>query len=344
MINIKNILTPRLLGAAIAAAALITPAIASAQDVPSYAGGQANQQIQGTVSAINDTWNITVADANGYTDSIELHQGTIINPTGLTLEPGMSVTIDGYPDGSNFDAMEIDTPDQYDGPAPVAVYYGAGNWYPGYAYGWGPSFSLVFDLGSRRFEQRSFAYGGETRHAMTPPSGWQNRPHGFIGNAGNARGSQQSFAPTSGRRDIAPAIRSQVPRTAYSAPETRTYAAPQQTRTFSAPQQTRYTAPPQQTRTFSAPPQQARTFSAPPQQTRYSAPPQQTRTFSAPPQQARSYSAPQTRSYSAPQTRSYSAPQSRSYSAPQSRSYSAPARASAPAPRGSQDNGGRRHS
>ncbi len=41
---------------------------------------------------------------------MDLHQGTIINPTGLTLEPGMNVTIDGYADGSNFDAMEIDTP------------------------------------------------------------------------------------------------------------------------------------------------------------------------------------------------------------------------------------------
>jgi hypothetical protein len=311
MLNIKNILTPRLLGAAIAAAALITPAIASAQDVPSYAGGAENQQIQGTVSAINDTWNISVSDANGYTDSVELHQGTIINPTGLTLEPGMNVTIDGYPDGSNFDAMEIDTPYQYEGPPPVAVYYGPGDWYPGYAYGWGPSFSLFFDFSNRRFEQRAFNSGGEIRHAMAPPSGWENRPHGFIGNAGNARGSQQSFAPPSTRRNIAPAVRSQVPRTAYSAPETRAYAAPQQTRTFSAPQQTRYTAPPQQTRTYSAPPQQART---------YSAPPQQTRSYSAPPRQARSYSAPQTRSYSAP------------------------ARASAPAPRGSQDNGGRRHS
>ena len=102
MNNIRNHFTPRLLGAAIAAAALITPAIASAQYDPSYTTndqGDQNQQIQGTVSAINGTWNITVADANGYSDSIELRQGTVINPTGLTLEPGMNVTIDGYADG-----------------------------------------------------------------------------------------------------------------------------------------------------------------------------------------------------------------------------------------------------
>ena len=321
MLNIKNILTPRLLGAAIAAAALITPAIASAQDVPSYASGDANQQIQGTVSAINDTWNISVTDTNGYTDSIALHQGTIINPTGLTLEPGMNVTIDGYPDGSNFDAMEIDTPYQYEGPPPVAVYYGAGNWYPGYAYGWGPSFSLFFDFSSRRFEHRSFAFGGEVRHEMAPPSGWENRPHGFIGNAGNARGSQRNVAaPVTASRYARPAINTGAPRTAYSSPQTRTYAPPQQTRS--------YVAPPQQTRSY-APPQQTRSYVAAPQQTRSYAPPQQTRSY-APPQQTRSYAPPQ-------QTRSYSAPQ-------QTRSYAAPAaRAAAPAPRGSQDNGGRRH-
>ena len=283
MINIKNILTPRLLGAAIAAAALITPAIASAQDVPSYAAGDANQQIQGTISSINDTWNISVADAGGYTDSVELHQGTIINPTGLTLEQGMSVTIDGYADGSNFDAMEIDTPYQYEGPPPVAVYYGPGAWYPGYAYGWGPSFSLFFDLGSRRFEQRSFAFDGQVRHAVSPPSGWENHPHGFIGNAGNARGTQRSAAPpVTASRYVRPTVNTAAPRTAYSAPETRTYAAPQTTRAYSAPQP------------------QTRNFAAPPQQARNSAP---ARTYSAPPQQARSYSAPQARSYSAPAQR-----------------------------------------
>ncbi len=329
MLDIKNIFTPRLLGAAIAAAALITPAIAAAQDVPSYANG-ASQQIEGTISSINDTWNITVADANGYTDSIELHQGTIINPTGLTLEPGMSVTVDGYPDGSNFDAMEIDTPYQYEGPPPVAVYYGPGSWYPGYADGWGPSFSLVFDLGSRRFEQRSFSYRGEVRHALAPPSGWENRPHGYTGNAGYAGTAQRGYAPPA--RSTRPAV--SVPRTEYTAPQTR-YAAPQPTRTYSAP--------PQMTRTYSAPPQMTRTYSAPPQVTRtYSAPPQMTRTYSAPPQVTRSYSAPPqvTRAYSAPPQRNYAAPAQRSYAAPAARAAAPAARAQAPASRSSDE---RRH-
>jgi hypothetical protein len=261
----------RLLGAAILSAALITPAIASAQD---YAPAGQDQQIQGTVGSINGTWNITVADANGYADSVDLHQGTIINPTGLTLEPGMNVTVDGYADGPNFDAMEIDTPYQYSGPAPVAVYYGPGAWYPGYAAGWGPSFSLVFNVGSRSWQQRPFAYGGQVRQAVSPPAGWQNRPHGYIGNAGGSPG------------------------VAYAQPQ-RQFAAPQaQQRQFAAPQaqQRQFAAPPvQQQRTFAAPPvQQQRTFAAPVQQQRAFAPPaQQRRTFAAP---QRTFSAPAQRS------------------------------------------------
>jgi hypothetical protein len=263
----------RLLGAAILSAALITPAIASAQD---YASAGQDTQIQGTVASVNGTWNITVADANGYADSVALHQGTIINPTGLTLEPGMNVTVDGYADGPNFDAMEIDTPYQYSGPAPVAVYYGSGSWYPGYAAGWGPSFSLVFNTGSRSWQQRPFAYGGEVRRPEAPPEGWQNRPHGFIGNEGSSR------------------------RVAYGSQQ-RQFAAPpvQQQRQFAAPQV-------QQQRQFAAPPvQQQRQFAAPPaQQQRTFAPPaQQQRSFAAAPaQQQRSFAAPQ-RQFAAPAQR-----------------------------------------
>jgi hypothetical protein len=238
--------TKRLIGATILSAALITPAIASAQD---YANA-GDQQIQGTVASINGTWNITVADANGYADSVDLHQGTIINPTGLTLEPGMSVTIDGYADGPNFDAMEIDTPYQYSGPAPVAVYYGPGSWYPGYAAGWGPSFSLVFNVGTRSWQQRPFAYGGQVRQPVAPPAGWQNRPHGFVGS-------------TSAPRPVA-----------YNAPQ-RTYAAPQ--RTFAAP-------PAQPQRQFAAPAQPQRTFAVP--QRQFAAPPAAPQRMAAPAQRA----------------------------------------------------------
>jgi hypothetical protein len=245
--------------AAIAAAALFTPAIASAQD---YAyNDNADQQIQGTISSINGTWNISVADANGYRDNVALHQGTVINPTGLTLEPGMNVTIDGYANGPEFEAMEIDTPYHYQGPAPTAVYYGGGAWYPGYAAGWGPSFSLFFDLNSHRYEQRSFAYGGQIRRSEAPPSNWQNQPHGFIGNNtfGQNRGRQAYYNQGQQQRNYAPQQQTQQ----------RTFAPqPQQQRNF-APQ-------PQQQRTFAAQPQQQRSFAAP-QQREMRAAPQQAR-------------------------------------------------------------------
>jgi len=326
MTKITQILTGRLLGAAIATAALITPSLALAQDYPppgpqdapppAYADAGpdqgADQTIQGQIVAINGTWNITVHDANGYADSVELHQGTIINPTGLTLEPGMNVTIDGYADGPNFDAMEIDTPYQYQGPAPVAVYYGPGAWYPGYAYGWGPSFNLVFNIGTRSWGQRPFYYGGVVRRPEAPPNGWQNQPHGFIGHA--AGGFPQ--------------------RTAYRYPQNRSFVAPQQSRGYNAPQ---YAAP----RNYAAP-QQQRTFAAPQQ---YAAP-QQQRSFSAPAPQQRQFSAPapQQRTFAAPLQRTFAAPQARSYAAPQARSFSAPAaRQAAPAQRGGGQGDNRNH-
>lgn len=136
------------IAAAVAAATLgagLIPSAVSAQELPPYA--YAGGQIQGTIASINSTFNITVRDNNGYLDNVGLHQGTIINPTGLTLEPGMAVTILGDDAGGVFNANEIDTPYNYAGALPVPVYYGPGWWYPGFAYGYGPSFSLVIGNG-----------------------------------------------------------------------------------------------------------------------------------------------------------------------------------------------------
>lgn len=129
------------------APAQVIPPYASAQGIPPYATAS-SEQVHGTIASINGTWNISIDDVNGYVDNVELRQGTIINPTGLTLEPGMSATILGYTDGNRFDAIEIDTPYRYGGPRPTAIYYGPGWWYPGFAYGYGPSFSLVIGSGA----------------------------------------------------------------------------------------------------------------------------------------------------------------------------------------------------
>lgn len=126
----------------------LLPVAASAQAYPPYAeGSSGSETIQGTIASINSTFNMTVDDSRGFADNVELHQGTVINPTGLTLEPGMNVTISGYSDGDQFDAMVIDTPYEYSGAPPIPVYYGPGWWYPGFAYGYGPSFSLVIGGG-----------------------------------------------------------------------------------------------------------------------------------------------------------------------------------------------------
>ena len=159
----------RMLAATLAIAGLLLPAVASAQYAPSYGqpqgygqpqyGQPQEETIHGRIYSINATFNITITDDNGYMDNVDLHQGTIINPTGLTLAPGMEVTIVGYGNGSAFEAMEIDTPYAYAGPAPVSEYYGPGWWYPGYSYGYGPSFVLDFVFGGGggyRYERHGF--------------------------------------------------------------------------------------------------------------------------------------------------------------------------------------------
>jgi hypothetical protein len=102
------------------------PAVQSGpQDRPSYAS-PGEDSVRGRIISFDGQYNLTVRDDNGYVDHVQLHQGTIINPTGLTLHPGMSVTILGVNQGSILAANEVDTPYNY-GPR---IAYG----YPAYAY------------------------------------------------------------------------------------------------------------------------------------------------------------------------------------------------------------------
>ena len=241
--------------AALAVAAL--PLAASAQTyVPE------SQSISGTIQSINGTWNITVLDGNGYVDNVVLHQGTIINPTGLTLAPGMNVTILGNPNGDEFDANEIDTPYHYSEPLPTPVYYGPGWWYPGFSYGYGPSFSLIIGGGGYIVRQ---PWGGHWwASAPVRPfvgvnvnvGGGYRYPEyrgGYAGHPAVVPVPAQRYAPrysapvapTQAYRY--PATRSYAPRTTYSAPRYSApaarsygggYAAPRNT--YSAP---RYSAP-----------------------------------------------------------------------------------------------------
>jgi hypothetical protein len=130
---------------------LLLPCAAAAQDIPSYARPAGaigtDETISGRIRSVDGAFRIAVDDDRGFVDTVELHAGTIINPTGLTLSTGMSVTILGVNAGSTFDANEIDTPYTYAGPLPTPVYYGPGYWYPGFGYGYGPSFNLAFVIG-----------------------------------------------------------------------------------------------------------------------------------------------------------------------------------------------------
>ena len=130
---------------ALAAALIIAaPLAAQAQIAPSYAdsapdgGGEA--QIHGRILNFDGGYNLQVRDEKGYVDAVQLHQGTIINPTGLTLAPGMVVSIMGYNGGSFFAANEIDTPYSF---------YGGYAYYGGHPWNYyGPGISLGFFFGN----------------------------------------------------------------------------------------------------------------------------------------------------------------------------------------------------
>jgi hypothetical protein len=130
----------------IALALPLSTNVAFAQDEsPSYAepeapAASADVEIRGRVESFDGGYSLQVRDERGYDDVVQLHQGTIINPTGLTLEPGMVVSIIGYNAGNFFAANEIDTPYQYDSGVP---------YYLGHPYNYyGPSFGLDFFFGA----------------------------------------------------------------------------------------------------------------------------------------------------------------------------------------------------
>ncbi|MHB8433815.1 MAG: hypothetical protein ACYC8W_10850 [Candidatus Tyrphobacter sp.] len=103
------------------------------EGTPSYAVHQ--QSIAGTIRSLDGQWIVYVRARNGDLDRVQLHQGTIITPTGLTLEPGMQVTVYGHPGDGVFVADDIETPYRY-----IPNRYPAWQYpYPGWGFnmGWG---------------------------------------------------------------------------------------------------------------------------------------------------------------------------------------------------------------
>jgi hypothetical protein len=151
------------LAAAVAALTFVLPLAAAAQDqppdqqpsysMPSYAQqGQQDEQIRGRISSFDGAYSLTVNDERGFVDNVQLHNGTIINPTGITLQPGMVVSILGYNAGSYFAANEVDTP--YTFYAGVPYYYGHPWFY------WGPTISLGFFFGNYGWWHGGYFRGG----------------------------------------------------------------------------------------------------------------------------------------------------------------------------------------
>jgi hypothetical protein len=147
----------KFIAAFIATLFLAAPLAANAQIAPSYAAGPADEgdaNIHGRIISFDGAYSVAVRDEKGYVDNVQLHQGTIINPTGITLAPGMVVSIMGYNAGDYFAANEIDTP---------YTFYAGAPYYAGHPWNYyGPSVSLGFFFGNPGWWHGS-AFGGGFR-------------------------------------------------------------------------------------------------------------------------------------------------------------------------------------
>jgi hypothetical protein len=118
------------------------PAVAPVAAVAQTNASGANERpaVVGRITSIPGKYSLTVRNSRGNVYDVELHQGTIINPTGITLQPGFRVQIYGYRQNGSIVANEIDTPYDYAQQSYAPYYYGpydSGFWGgPGW-YGYG---------------------------------------------------------------------------------------------------------------------------------------------------------------------------------------------------------------
>jgi len=134
----------RIFAALLGVAALAAPLMVRAQvtpappAAPTYAHPSANgeETIHGVISSFDGKYHVELRDDRGFVDNVELHQGTIINPTGLQLHPGMMVTISGANRGPVFAANEIDTPYLTYGVLPYPAYSVGVGFGPVYFHHW----------------------------------------------------------------------------------------------------------------------------------------------------------------------------------------------------------------
>jgi hypothetical protein len=121
----------------------LVPVTATAAQPPTVYG---QQRISGTVQSFGGKYTMYVHERNGRLQDVSLHPGTIINPTGIQLEPGYPVTIFGTRNGDTFIANEIDTPfhiepgyayGYYPPPGYLVGAYPMPFWHPFFGFGWG---------------------------------------------------------------------------------------------------------------------------------------------------------------------------------------------------------------
>jgi hypothetical protein len=134
--------------------ALAWPLAAVADPTPSYATG-GGETIHGTIVSITGKYTLALGDDRGYTDSVTMHDGTVITPNGISLETGQVVTITGHTDGKTFDADEIDTDgsEPYDA-GPAAAYYSGS-----YAAGIYPPYVVPLGNGGYYYGNNFGGYG-----------------------------------------------------------------------------------------------------------------------------------------------------------------------------------------
>jgi len=203
----KLSLTTCSIAAAAALAILPLPSAASANSLPTYAAND-GETIHGRISSVTGKYDLDVRDDRGYVDHVVLHDGTVINPTGLTLATGDVVTISGRNEGRVFRADEIDTPysddmqssnddtggfgyqgypigypDGYDNPYAYGYFSGYAGGYFGGGYDGGGYSGRYF--GHSLYSGRSYNHGSYGRGGNV---GRSNGPGATSSHGGSTRG------------------------------------------------------------------------------------------------------------------------------------------------------------
>jgi len=146
------------------------PSYGTQPAVPSYGTPVARQEaIKGTLISFDGAYVLYMRDVRGYDDHVSLHQGTVINPTGIKLVEGMQVTIYGNANGPTFEAYRIDVSGPQDG----------GGYYPGASYGYDSGYGSGYGYGYPGYYGGAYPWG--LNIGLGWGWGWGGWPYGWGG-------------------------------------------------------------------------------------------------------------------------------------------------------------------